>query len=410
MDILENCNTLEDAKPGLSGFARELRIVYDEASQFCAFDDVTAIADTSSFFQNLVDLIHSGFSNLAINYELLLTGEIGAIFVVALIPLLLGIFLEITLLVSHNRKEFKQEKRQQAKLKRTHGSMLAKAVADESKKTGWFYRSFTYVAFSAQFVLVMLFFVTAPEYDRDVWCDEHKTQYSILKSGLETERLQHSQRRANCEIRQAVVAINQSVDTLGDLFSKENNTTLIRLKKVSSSVNDSIAKLDSTKQTIDGFQEELQSANSNTKNVLETLNIMQDIAKQLGLSPVLNTRQQRLLEQGPIQEPMSAKTLPVMLQDIETQLAQRPEKSWYEAQFMTKQQWQNWVQEQQRKNNQLEQLLKQQAGAIDVIRQQQVTLTSEPMIQAIADKVVQSLTKQPLFPLMMAPPVNGNNP
>jgi small-conductance mechanosensitive channel len=77
---------------------------------------------------------------------------------------------------------------------------------------------------------------------------------------------------------------------------------------------------------------------------------------------------------------------------------------------MTKQQWQNWVQEQQRKNNQLEQLLKQQAGAIDAIRQQQVTLTSEPMIQAIADKVVQSLTKHPIYPLMMAPPVNGNNP
>jgi hypothetical protein len=409
MEILESCDTLESAQPGLSEFAQELRIVYDEARQFCTFDD-NSLVDSSSFYQNLVDLIHSGFSNLAINYELLLTGEIGAIFVVALIPLLLGLFLEITLLVSHNRKEFQQEKRQQAKLKRTHGSMLADAVAQEAKKMGWFYRTFTYIAFGVQFILVMLFFVTAPEYDRDVWCDEHKTQYAILKSGLETERLQQSQRRANCEIRQAVVAINQSVDTLGDLFSKENNTTLTRLKKVSSSVNDSIAKLDSTKQTIDGFQQELQSANSNTKNVLETLTIMQDIARQLGLNPPLNDRQQVLLNQGPVKEPASRKTLPIMLQEIESQLNQRPEKSWYEAQFASKQQWQSWMREQQDKNNQLEALLKQQASVIEIIRQQQATKTSEPMIQAIADKVVQRLSKQPLYPLMMTPQVNGNNP
>jgi len=116
MDTIESCDSLNDTPPGLSEFARELRVVYDEAREFCAFDDVSEVVDSSSFFQNLVDLIHSGFSNLAINYELLLTGEIGAIFVVALIPLLLGIFLEITLLVSHNRKESQQEKRQQAKL------------------------------------------------------------------------------------------------------------------------------------------------------------------------------------------------------------------------------------------------------------------------------------------------------
>lgn len=92
MDTIESCDSLNDTSPGLSEFARELRVVYDEAREFCAFDDVSEVVDSSSFFQNLVDLIHSGFSNLAINYELLLTGEIGAIFVVALIPLLLGIF------------------------------------------------------------------------------------------------------------------------------------------------------------------------------------------------------------------------------------------------------------------------------------------------------------------------------
>ena len=408
MDILENCDTLEDAQPGLSEFAQELRVVYDEASQFCSFDDVGAVVDSSSFFQNLLDLIHSGFSNLAINYELLLTGEIGAIFVVALIPLLLGLFLEVTLLVSHNRKEFQQEKRQQAKLKRTHGTMLAKAVAIEAKKSGWFYRSFTYIAFSVQFILVMLFFVTAPEYDRDVWCDEHKTQYAILKTGVETERLQHSQRRANCEIRQAVVAINQSVDTLGDLFSKENNTTLARLKKVSSSVNDSIAKLDSTKQTIDGFQEELQSANNNTKSVIDTLNIMQDIAHQLGLPLAEADNQQVTLADGPVIPAQATKTLPSMLQELESRIDQKPEKSWYEAQFASKQQWQTWAQAQQAKTQQLEQLLKQQADVIAQIKRQQNKQMSEPMIQDIADKVVQSLTKQPLFPLMMNPQPNNN--
>ena len=408
MDILENCDTLEDAQPGLSEFAQELRVVYDEASQFCSFDDVGAVVDSSSFFQNLLDLIHSGFSNLAINYELLLTGEIGAIFVVALIPLLLGLFLEVTLLVSHNRKEFQQEKRQQAKLKRTHGTMLAKAVAIEAKKSGWFYRSFTYIAFSVQFILVMLFFVTAPEYDRDVWCDEHKTQYAILKTGVETERLQNSQRRANCEIRQAVVAINQSVDTLGDLFSKENNTTLARLKKVSSSVNDSIAKLDSTKQTIDGFQEELQSANNNTKSVIDTLNIMQDIAHQLGLPLAEADNQQVTLADGPVIPAQATKTLPSMLQELESRIDQKPEKSWYEAQFASKQQWQTWAQAQQAKTQQLEQLLKQQANVIEEIKRQQNIQMSEPMIQNIADKVVQSLTKQPLFPLMMNPQPNNH--
>ncbi|MFY0641000.1 MAG: hypothetical protein JXR16_08140 [Bermanella sp.] len=407
MDILENCDTLEDAQPGLSEFAQELRIVYDEASQFCSFDDVGAVVDSASFFQNLLDLIHSGFSNLAINYELLLTGEIGAIFVVALIPLLLGIFLEVTLLVSHNRKEFQQEKRQQAKLKRTHGTMLAKAVAIEAKKSGWFYRSFTYIAFSVQFILVMLFFVTAPEYDRDVWCDEHKTQYAILKTGLETERLQHSQRRANCEIRQAVVAINQSVDTLGDLFSKENNTTLARLKKVSRSVNDSIEKLDSTKQTIDGFQEALQSANNNTKSVIDTLNIMQDIAYQLGLPLAQSHSQPVTLANGPVIPTQTTKTLPTMLQELESRIDQKPEKSWYESQFASKQQWQSWAQEQQVKTQQLEQLLKQQADVIEEIKRQQNKQMSEPMIQDIADKVVQSLTKQPLFPLMMNPQPNN---
>lgn len=403
MDTIESCDSLNDTPPGLSEFARELRVVYDEALEFCAFDDVSEVVDSSSFFQNLVDLIHSGFSNLAINYELLLTGEIGAIFVVALIPLLLGIFLEITLLVSHNRKESQQEKRQQAKLKRTHGTMLAEAVAKEAKKTGWFYRSFTYVAFSVQFILVMLFFVTAPEYDRDVWCDEHTTQYAILKAGLETERLQHSQRRANCEIRQAVVAINQSVDTLGDLFSKENNTTLTRLKKVSTSVNDSIAKLDSTKQTIDGFQEELKSANNNTKSVTQAFNIMQDIAWQLGLNPPLNDRQAVLLNQGPVKEPASRKTLPVMLQELEVQLNQRPKQSWYEMQFTSKEQMQRWVQQQQANTARLEKMLKQQADEIAIIREQQAEQMSEPKIQAIADKVLKGLTEQPLYPLILKP-------
>lgn len=410
METLENCQAIETEQPRVSEFAQELRIVYEEASQFCAFEQPDAVVDTSSFFNNLVDLIHSGFSNLAINYELLLTGEIGAIFVVALIPLLLGLFLEITLLVSHNRKELQQEKRQQAKLKRTHGSVLARVVDKEAKKTGWFYRSFTYIAFSVQFILVLLFFVTAPEYDRDVWCDEHKTQYAILKSGLETERLQQSQRRANCEIRQAVVAINQSVDTLGDLFSKENNTTLSRLKKVSSSVNDSIAKLDSTKQAIDGFQTELKRANSNTESVIETQNIMQDIAYQLGLNPALNSRQQAVLNQGPVKEPMTKRTLPVMLQEIEAQLNEQPEKSWYQTQFASKQQWQDWVKTQQDKNNKLEALLRQQASVIDSIKQQQVEQMSEPMIQAIADEVVQRLSQQPLFPLMLSPQTNDNKP
>jgi methyl-accepting chemotaxis protein len=220
--------------------------------------------------------------------------------------------------------------------------------------------------------------------------------------------LQHSQRRANCEIRQAVVAINQSVDTLGDLFSKENNTTLTRLKKVSRSVNDSIEKLDSTKQTIDGFQEELQSANNNTKSVIDTLNIMQDIAHQLGLPLAQSHSQPVTLADGPVIPTQTTKTLPSMLQELESRIDQKPEKSWYEAQFASKQQCQTWAQAQQAKTQQLEQLLKQQANVIEEIKRQQNIQMSDSMIQDIADKVVQSLTRQPLFPLMMNPQPNNN--
>ncbi len=401
MDILDNCHQLEDTPSGLSEFAQELRLVYEETRQFCTFDDSDQLVDTSSFLQNFVDLIHSGFSNLSLNYELLLTGEIGAIFVVALIPLLLGVFLEVTLLVSHNRKEFRQEKRQQTKLKYTHGRMLAETIADESSKAGWGYRTFLYIALGIQLVLVMLFFVTAPEYDRDVWCDEHKTQYAILKAGLETERLQFSQRRANCEIRQAVVAINNSVDTLGDLFSKENNTTLARLKKVSSTVNDSIAKLDSTKQTIDGFQQELKSANANTEGVLQTLNIMQDIAQQLGLN-ALPAQATGNNQAGPSQF-KNQKNLPDLLADIEAQLNQRPAQPWYESQLVLKQDWLLWAEQQQQTNKQLRLLLEQQATTINELKQKQQDMLSPATLNSIADKVVQRLTQQPLYPLMIPP-------
>lgn len=401
MDILDNCHQLEDTPSGLSEFAQELRLVYEETRQFCTFDDSDQLVDTSSFLQNFVDLIHSGFSNLSLNYELLLTGEIGAIFVVALIPLLLGVFLEVTLLVSHNRKEFRQEKRQQTKLKYTHGRMLAETIADEASKAGWWYRTFLYIALGIQLVLILLFFVTAPEYDRDVWCDEHKTQYAILKAGLETERLQFSQRRANCEIRQAVVAINNSVDTLGDLFSKENNTTLARLKKVSSTVNDSIAKLDSTKQTIDGFQQELKSANANTEGVLQTLNIMQDIAQQLGLN-ALPTQMTNNSQAGPSQF-KNQKNLPDLLADIEAQLNQRPAQPWYESQLVLKQDWLLWAEQQQQTNKQLRLLLEQQATTINELKQKQQDMLSPATLNSIADKVVQRLTQQPLYPLMVPP-------
>lgn len=393
MDIIEDCSQLDEQPSRVSEFAQDLQLVFEETSQFCAFDEKDALLDTSSFWQNFIDLIHSGFTNLSINYELLLTGEIGAIFVVALIPLLLGIFLETTLLISHNRKESRQEKRQQAKLVRTHGSMLANTIAEETKSNGVVYRAFSLSLFAIQLILVGLFLIAVPEYDRDVWCDEHKTQYAILKSGLETERLQHSQRLANCEIRQAVVAINNSVDTLGDLFSKENNTTLNRLKRVSSSVNDSIAKLDSTKETIDGFQRELKYANKNTENVVQTLNIMQDIAWQLGLKDSLTVSDQTAQVNGPVQGLRSEQNLPLMLKGLATQLQSKPDQK----------QWQSWVAAQDKRTQQLEALILEQAAAIKIMQKQQEALLTGPMVNAISDKVIKGLTSQPSYPLILKP-------
>ena len=140
------------------------------------------------------------------------------------------------------------------------------------------------------------------------------------------------------------------------------------------------------------------------------LNIMQEIAWQLGLNPPLNDSQTVLLNQGPIKEPASRKTLPNMLQELETQLDLRPEKSWYEMQFTSQEQWQRWVQEQQANTLKLEKMLKQQADVIATIREQQVDQMSDPMIQAIADKVLKGLTEQPLYPLMLPPQLNSNNP
>ncbi|NVK38490.1 MAG: hypothetical protein HWE18_11250 [Gammaproteobacteria bacterium] len=404
MDILDNCNQIEEAQPSLSEFAQELRLVYEETRQFCAFDESDQLVDTSSFLQNFVDLIHSGFSNLSLNYELLLTGEIGAIFVVALIPLLLGVFLEVTLLISHNRKEFRQEKRQQTKLKYTHGRVLAETIADEAKKAGWGYRAFLYSALAVQGVLIMLFFVTAPEYDRDVWCDEHKTQYAILKAGLETERLQSSQRRANCEIRQAVVAINNSVEDLGSLFSQENNSTLTSIKKISTSLGSSINKLDEARGSINSFEAELKSANANAKSVAQTMNIMQDIAQQLGVN-ALSKQTATSSDAGPFPA-QSQPTLPQLITNIEAQLNQRPEQTWYESQLLLKQDWMAWAKQQQQVNQQLQLLLEQQALTIDELKQQQAQMMSAPTLDRIAEKVVQKLTQQPLYPLMLPSPKN----
>jgi hypothetical protein len=68
------------------------------------------------------------------------------------------------------------------------------------------------------------------------------------------------------------------------------------------------------------------------------------------------------------------------------------------------------VQEQQAHTLKLEQMLKQQADIIATIREKQVDQMSDPMIQAIADKVIKGLTEQPLYPLMLPPQLNSNNP
>jgi hypothetical protein len=246
-----------------------------------------------------------------------------------------------------------------------------------------------------------LFIVAVPEYDRDVWCEEHKTQNSILKAGMETERLQRYQQRANCEIRKAVVLIDESVETLSGVFSKENQSTVSTLKEVVAKMSDSARKLDSTKTAIDGFQVQLEQATANTEDVLKTLLVMEEIAIQVGATGKSSN--------GAL---MSSRTIPEALSDIEGLLSLQPTQDWYQSHLVVKADLEklatasmlrsmSLTEVKQQKS--LKKLAEQQALMQKKIAQLQAQIFSQEMVNSLADKVAEKVRQQTSYPLIMQP-------
>ena len=395
MDTLANCEQDQEGQIVFSEFSQELQQLYYQAGQYCALDQTHSPEAETSLWQSLIDLIHSGYQNLSTNYELLLSGEIGAIYVVALIPLLLGIVLEVALVVGYRRKEKRYEKRQYQTTLMTQGRIAADSLINENNETV-LYNGFKSILVILQISLVCFFLLAVPEYDRDVWCEEYKTQYSILKAGLETEQLQKHQQRANCEITKAVVLIEQSVDTLGDIFSKKNNTTVSALKKLVSNMRQSTTTLDSTKTSIDELQLQLKQSEKNIENVMSTLTMMESIASKLGVERSSGDGLENLAS-------TDVRSLPETLADIEGVLVFQPKKQWYLNMLASKKD----VQAIQQLEKRSVEALSKLNGEQEIIRNQLFELnramTSEELIDAIATKVAGKINIQPAFPLIMQP-------
>lgn len=408
IDINYKCDEPQVSQSSASDFEADFQLVEDQYAQYCS-SDVVQVQGDGSLWQSLLDLIRSGYNHLNTNYELLLTGEIGAIYVVALIPLLLGLVLEITLVISHRRKESRNDNRQRQTALLTQGRAVADKLAQVAEPYQWVYRSLTVAVVAMHGVLVVLFIIAVPEYDRDVWCEEQKTQNAILKAGLETERLQRYQQRANCEIRKAVVLIDESVETLGNVFSKENQSTVSTLKQVVANMGASAKKLDSTKTVIDGFQIQLEKATSNTEDVLKTLLVMEKIAKQVGVE----AEAEPSLLNGESQEPVATqvRSLPDALKDIEGVLSFQPNKDWYLQNLVSKPeltaQLNTLATQESEQTAALNALMQEQALMKKKLSQLQGQIFSQQMVNSIADKVAERVRQQTTYPLIM-PPVKAS--
>lgn len=405
IDINYKCDEPQVSQSLVSDFEADFQLIEDQYAQYCSSDMAQNQTD-GSLWQSLIDLIRSGYNHLNTNYELLLTGEIGAIYVVALIPLLLGLVLEITLVISHRRKESRNDNRQRQTALLTQGRAIADKLAKISEPYQWVYRSLTVAVVAMHGILVVLFIIAVPEYDRDVWCEEQKTQNAILKAGLETERLQRYQQKANCEIRKAVVLIDESVETLGNVFSKENQSTVSTLKQVVANMGASAKKLDSTKTVIDGFQVQLEKATSNTEDVLKTLLVMEKIAKQVGVEaePLATTDSKEPVAVQP-------RSLPDALKDIEGVLSFQPNKDWYLQNLVSKPELNTHLNAMAKKESEqaesLNALMQEQLLMKKKLSQLQGQIFSQQMVNSIADKVAERVRQQTTYPLIM-PPVKAS--
>ncbi len=391
ININQNCEDPSGAASSVSDFEADYQLIQNQYAQYCAADD-TEMLSGGSLWESLIELVKSGYNHLNTNYELLLSGEIGAIYVVALIPLLLGLVLELTLVISHWRKEKRSDNRHHKTTLMTQGRVVAEKLADVVEPYQWVYRSLTVGVILMHCVLVLLFIVAVPEYDRDVWCEEHKTQHAILKAGLETERLQRYQQRANCEIRKAVILIDESVETLGSVFSKENQSTVSTLKQVVANMSDSAKKLDSTKTVIDGFQVQLEKATSNTEDVLKTLLVMEKIAQQVGVN-----------ESEPEQAQAVTRSLPETLKDIEGALSFQPSKDWYLSNLASKSELKTLSLTDTEQIKLLNALAQEQILMKKKLSQLQGQIFSQQMVNSIADKVAERVRQQTTYPLVLPP-------
>mgnify|MGYP000210710907 CR=1 FL=1 len=363
-----------------SAFAQGLKQINIQAGQHCNLEISSHVQVARTWWSKLCDLITSGYENFASNYELLISGEIGAIFMVAFVPLLLGIFIEAGLIISHRRKDQLVNSSKRLELINANKGVLAGQLDKNQSLKQLRYKLGYWTVGSVQALLIVFFMVIGPEYDRGVWCGEYRTQVSILNSGLETEKLQAAQRRANCEIRQAV-------DTLRNIFSNENKNTIDNIKQVSTQLVGTVKKLDKANESIDGFKVTLEKAYETTPKVLKALTTIKGIAEQLGLSA---------------EKPL--KNLPQRLNDIEGLLSQKPNEAWLKTYVLSQKAFQSEFDKgkasQQENNQLLDELSVQQALMTQQLNSVSAQLLSKDLIDDIAKKVADQLSKQGLYPAL----------
>lgn len=378
---MKDCDRpLESIEP--SSFQQGLIQIQQYAGQYCSLEASAEHSDSQSWWQNLYDLFVSGKNNFGENYsDLLFSGEIGAVFMVALVPLFLGLFIEAALIISYKRKDqqFNSDRRIQL-IKENKGLLNQALEQNKGQQLRRYTLGYGFV-FTVQFLLLGFFLIVGPQYDRDVWCNENRTQVAILKAGIETENLQADQRKANCEIRQAV-------STLQNLFSKENKNTVNNIKKVSGQLDNSVKKLDKANASIDDFKVKIEEATENTEDVLKTLTIMKSIAAQLGINQ----------NNGPLPQ---TKNLPELLRGLETLLNKQPDQTWISNQLLSKQEFTESLQKAAQAENSQSETLQELSGQQALLAQQLEALSqkmvSPKLVEAISKQVADRIAKQNLF-------------
>ena len=364
-----------------SNFNQGLIQIREHAGQYCNLQASSSAHPNQSWWENFFDLFISGLNNFGENYsDLLFSGEIGAVFMVALVPLFLGLFIEAALIINHRRRDqLSNSDRRIELLQNNKGLLFQTLEMNKQDKRKRYIGGYLFV-FLVQLILLLFFLIVGPQYDRDVWCNENRTQFAILTSGLETERLQADQKQANCEIRQAV-------STLQNLFSKENKNTVNNIKKVSGQLDNSVKKLDKANASIDDFKVKIEEATENTEDVLETLSIMQSIASQLGVE----------------KEGEATQSLPDQLTNIELILHSQPDQTWMVNQLLSKQDFNQSRKANTQRQNSQQQALKKLSQQQEELSQKIEALSKKALsadeIDAISERLANKIEKRHLFNL-----------